>query len=335
MNTDWQEYLINFFLYFYKGKTVHFSNYILCNPDIQCDLLEKIIKNDININFVRKDELIHIISINPNITIELILKYPIDWDWYQLSSTVPIEYIINYPHFPWEWSRISANPSININFIIEHFNEQLDWDCISSNKGIMFKDIIDNLDLPWHWDNISLNPNITFNDVINNLNYNWNFENLCGHPNFTIQNILQLIDINELTEEHINNLSLNPNITPDIIEKYPNIRWSYLNLSLNPSITLDYILKTFDNEWEWNYLPFNPNIDFIMIPGINYKLYSYYYNHNLLFKFLIHHKREINNCAFNFIKQKKSFYNYKFLLMVYNYNFPNEICEYIYKYILG
>ena len=38
-------------------------------------------------------------------------------------------------------------------------------------------------------------------------------------------------------------MSKNPNLTMDIIEKYPNKRWEWYELSRNPNITMDIIEK--------------------------------------------------------------------------------------------
>ena len=57
-----------------------------------------------------------------------------------------------------------------------------------------------------------------------------------------------------------NGISENPNITMDIIEKYPDKPWDWARISLNPSITMDIIEKYPDKPWNWKWISLNPSI---------------------------------------------------------------------------
>jgi hypothetical protein len=57
-----------------------------------------------------------------------------------------------------------------------------------------------------------------------------------------------------------NYISCNPNITMDIIEKYPNKPWNWNNISFNHNITIDNIEKYPEKPWNWNNISFNHNI---------------------------------------------------------------------------
>jgi hypothetical protein len=58
----------------------------------------------------------------------------------------------------------------------------------------------------------------------------------------------------------VNNLSMNPNITTEIIEKYPDKPWNWDYISLNSNITIEFIEKYPDKKWYWKSISKNPNI---------------------------------------------------------------------------
>jgi len=51
-----------------------------------------------------------------------------------------------------------------------------------------------------------------------------------------------------------NHISRNPNITIEIIEKYPNKPWNWgkYGISRNPNITIEIIEKYLDKSWKWS-----------------------------------------------------------------------------------
>ena len=55
-------------------------------------------------------------------------------------------------------------------------------------------------------------------------------------------------------------ISCNPNITMEIIEKYPDKPWSWCHISDNPNITMEFIEKYPEKPWEWMSISENSNI---------------------------------------------------------------------------
>ncbi len=58
-------------------------------------------------------------------------------------------------------------------------------------------------------------------------------------------------------------LSLNPNITMDIIDNYNYLPWIWEKVSCNPNITIDFLLKYINKDWDWFSLSENMNLDII------------------------------------------------------------------------
>ncbi len=55
-------------------------------------------------------------------------------------------------------------------------------------------------------------------------------------------------------------ISLNPNITWDIIQANPDKPWNWYCISYNPSIAWDNIQANPDLPWNWYCISYNPNI---------------------------------------------------------------------------
>ena len=72
------------------------------------------------------------ISENPNLSIEIINKYPNkEWDWGLISKNknITMENIVNNPTEPffWNWLYISINPNLTIEMIENNPNESWNW----------------------------------------------------------------------------------------------------------------------------------------------------------------------------------------------------------------
>ena len=49
-------------------------------------------------------------------------------------------------------------------------------------------------------------------------------------------------------------ISRHPNITMEIIEKYPDKPWDWYYISSNPNITMEFIEKYLDKPWDWEWI---------------------------------------------------------------------------------
>ena len=49
----------------------------------------------------------------------------------------------------------------------------------------------------------------------------------------------------------LDGFSYNPNITMEIVEKYPDKPWNWYRISCNPNITMEIVEKYPDKPWDW------------------------------------------------------------------------------------
>lgn len=147
----------------------------------------------------------------------------------------------------------SENPNITIDIIKKYKNKDWwDWSLLIQNPKITADDILKNPQLPWGpnppwWEN----PNVSVEQLINKgLRHKYKWTTVSCSPNTPIDFILSNLKIywNSNCNWDDDGVSANPNLTPDIILKYPKLNWSYENISSNlmtfhPVVYLKYIKK--------------------------------------------------------------------------------------------
>ena len=93
-------------------------------------------------------------------------------------------------------------------------------------------------DYPWDWRELSKNPNISWDFFKNHQFFPWNMFYISANKNIT--NISRVL----------NN---------------PSINWDWTGVSINHNITLDIVLKNLTLPWDWGWLTRNSNISLNMI----------------------------------------------------------------------
>lgn len=194
------------------------------------------------------------LSINPNINISLVKSMRgKNWYMYYLSSNSGITYedVIYSGSLNWDWSGFSRNKNFTWNLINQELHKKdhkLQWAGISRNPNITNEIVLRNSMLSWNYYSMSLNPSITFDLVEELCGKYWDYDNLC----------------------------LNPNITSDWLNNnYNDINW--VNLSKNPGVELEFIQKNISQNWHWSFLSRNPNLTWEFIRRNINKPWNWYY----------------------------------------------------------
>lgn len=238
----------------------------LANSNIGTPMIEKILASQLlEINYVQ-------LSKNPNLTWKIIsenLSY--DWDFKALSSHMDWETIRTHPELPWGHGQLSENPNItwdNVREIpelfpvggLEHFvynqmtvqNELIREEILSYGgdlplRGIRYSTSRDKIAIY----EAEKDPNAgELKKYIKDAqaNYFWAF-------------------IKENWEHYQFNgeLSMNPNVTMEVIEKEPNFPRDYFLISRNPNVTWSWILRNPHHHWSLAHLSANPGITWLDI----------------------------------------------------------------------
>jgi len=130
------------------------------------------------------------------------------------------------------------------------------------------------IDNQWNWEDISLNENIIIENIFMYHHLNWDYKELLKNPNLTMEIFEQIYSFyDEVTKDYINEITYNPNITINIIEKYKNIKWDWDAISNNiKNLSLEYYKKYID-KWDHKLLSFH--IDFKIFNLYNFMDWDY------------------------------------------------------------
>ena len=107
--------------------------------------------------------------------------------------------------------------------------------------------------------------------------WNWGYYGISNNPNITMEIIKKFPD----KPWGWAGISENPNITMEIIEKYPNKPWDWEFISLNRNITMEMIEKYPNKSWNWRWISENPNITIEMIEKYIDKIYFEHLSSNI------------------------------------------------------
>ncbi len=241
-------------------------------------------------------------SRNPNLTMEIIEKYPenlvprnegwfYDWEWDLISvnPNMTIEIIEKYSKKPWRWDMLCGNPNITME-MVEKYSEKI---FLKSLQGEFNLSSIQ----------LSSNPNITMEIIESYPFHDWNLEMFCRNPNCSIEILQKIIkkykkkidlatlctssaNIMEYLEQQYlggnisshegilgssikSRISTDSSLTIEIIDKYfmTNSHYWYA-ISKNPNITMDIIDNNPDKHWKNKGISSNPNLTMEMFEKI-------------------------------------------------------------------
>ena len=226
-----------------------------------------------------------------------------------MNPNITVDIIMKHPRHNWNNFLFTANP----NFEFAH--------------TFMTEDIFGDHIFEWNWLYMTFHKNVTWDIIHNNRNRPWNLSYISRNPNIPVEVIRKylsdpsknLFDFSPRT--HIktwnrNFLSGNPCITIDLVKEFPDSNWNWPSLSKNPSITLKdisenlfpwdwfsisqnpnlqwtHVKKNLDKNWNWEALSKHPNITFDTIftnPHLPWDHIAFNQNPNLTWDIIEKHQ---------------------------------------------
>ncbi|MCK4968323.1 MAG: hypothetical protein KAS12_04665 [Candidatus Aenigmarchaeota archaeon] len=186
-------------------------------------------------------------------------------------------------------------------------DEKLNWRKLSSDPALRWDFVKANLGKKWDWRKISKNPAISWETILNEKNFEnglrafgamtskipWDIRSACVNPNVTIDIIKKYPEIfNDAPH-----LSRNPNMTWDFVESHKDFNWNWKKLGKNPGIKIEDILGYLYNdwtimEWDWFYVSMRPDVTIEIIkrtPYLNWDVNGFSYNPSLTYHDVMEH----------------------------------------------
>ena len=259
---------------------------VLRNPEMPWSKWGLSSNRDITLDIKRRIDAIHM----PN-------TRGMGWDWYDLSTNVPIEDVLRNPDLPWDRRGLSKNEGITID--IKNRLDSMympdtgrEWVWLFLSITMPIEDVLLHPDLPWNREGLSWNEGITLDakrrldnmprareewswrylsrhvpieDVLRNPDLRWSRKGLSKNKNLTIdaKNMFDDMHTPDAWEgwhwEHISR-----NVPIEDVPRNPDEPWDRRGLSLNKSLTID-IKEEIDaihmprvrGRWQWFFLSVN------------------------------------------------------------------------------
>lgn len=148
------------------------------------------------------------------------------------TQSVPLWVILNSPTRKWNWVFVSGRIDVTTSIIDAYPNKP--WHFGRLSKHIPLEYINKNIDRPWNWSTIARRNDLYIDYVIQNQD--------------------------KFKRDDWWMLSANPNITIDMVEKYPDLPWRWDGLSRNTNMTINIVNSYPDDNWTWDNLSEHMNI---------------------------------------------------------------------------
>ena len=211
------------------------------------------------------DSITFTLSINPALTMELVLAFPdISWNYTHIGRHVKIEDIIKHPEINWNWDVVSRNLNITYELIFKYIKEipMKKWNkkllichpCTTAR--ILTTQMEENTPKPDHWEHISKNPNLNMSIIELYIDKPWNWKIISQYMKLTINILINNPD----KPWDYNALSRNTSITLEILLSTPDKPWNFVILSGNQCLTIDMLLAYPDATWNWYDIGYNKSI---------------------------------------------------------------------------
>jgi len=244
-----------------------------------------------------------VLSLNIKTTIDVVLAHldkPWDWEQFSANSNITPAIVKAHPTLPWKMRGFSANPNWSVHNI--DLNGNIDWWCVSYKAKSDI--LLANPDKKWlwlfasslvdvtqeildfhgiSWTGVSCNKSLTWELLAANKNKPWDWRNL----------------------SRILPLSMTPTLAPSI---YPDAPLNYEYLSVNINLTWEMVVANPDKQWDWEQLSMHPNIPYNIIrdyPNLPWQWASVVLNPSITWRIirddpnLIHCKIPYNKFAFS------------------------------------
>jgi hypothetical protein len=200
-----------------------------------------------------------------------------EFNWYNLTANLNLnpQYIFDNPHLSWDMDRICTRTDIPIDTIIEkygHLSEFI-WFSIMRRDDVTVQYIESHPEYPWPYSNVLDIKDLTIDFIKKHEAEVYFWHHLIFRKTYTIKEFITTFpdhihektilyytgltseQIMQMNDDIVNTLSRqreSKNI-PEMVDKYPDMKWKWTEISLNPSLTVPFI-KKYMTKINWKYL---------------------------------------------------------------------------------
>lgn len=201
------------------------------------------------------------LSFHPNLSLDWILNFPeYPWKWSYLSLNYPIlEWIIQYPKYPWSWDNIYLGGDYTLEFIKSNYEviaEISKMKLIKIPSGFTIDWFEKFHKIQWEIDMLVYHPHLELSWIQKYPDLNWHWKEISRNPNLDITWIQEYPDASWDWYD----ICCNPNFQIEWLELYPEGNWHFRYISWNDNLKLKWIQKYLNEKWYWEKIVDNPNL---------------------------------------------------------------------------
>lgn len=203
------------------------------------------------------------ISAHPCLTFEFIMKYSRkSWDWLVISAhpNITMHHIQAYAGLPWNYDCVCQNPNVTLDWIAGDRFQYVSLNWWKLSKVVTMEVVLSIPNKPWNWECLSSNPNICAG-VLHLFPLKWSWKVISKRIDVTLKDMKANGLENLQWYWGADGLSVNPNISIEFVEAYPQKQWDWDSLCSNPAIDVVQLYERIPSR-VWNFKAFllNPNI---------------------------------------------------------------------------
>lgn len=100
--------------------------------------------------------------------------------------------IVAFPNKEWDWKALTISKFIPVEFLIDNYT--LPWDWYEATSFLPFSFIQDHPDFAWNWNYLS--SYVCIDQIIENPHLKWDWKEVSMHPDLTPEIIFKFPDFN-------------------------------------------------------------------------------------------------------------------------------------------
>lgn len=151
---------------------------------------------------------------------------------------------------------------------IKHLSSGVVYNILSDISDISWDIVINNSHMSWNWTKLS--KRVPKDVYLKNDDRKWNFAILAKRGFITFDELIQEV-VSKSNNMRSNIYNLSKYCPIEIIEKHPEVKWSYRGLGLNKHITSEFVMKhcnrdilDLDSHWQYHTLDLVFPLEFIL-----------------------------------------------------------------------
>ena len=180
-----------------------------------------------------------------------------DWDFYCLSSVVPMDIVRRRPEKPWDYDAMSSNPGLTWDFVEQHEGERWNWGRLAGNANVVTPDLLARTPTrKWDYQRLSANRSVSWK-VVDLWDRIWDFDALSGNETAVNARLVAKNPRSPFWNWKV--MSGNKSVaTWEFVSAHLQYPWDWEVLTAMMKVDWMEVVKNIHLPWVWKNIAMNP-----------------------------------------------------------------------------